>query len=1471
MQSIQPFLLIMTNYKLIKKIFTLLLIISLYQSIFAQCPAGTVALFTQQQVDDFATTYPNCTMVDRLEIGNIFAAPSDITDLSPLQNLTIITAALDIENNPNLVTLNGLHHLTSTAGGIILKNNNSLNDISAVSSISGFVGTITITNNPILPSLHGLQSVTSVNALDLQFNDALLTLDGLANLTHINTALVLKFNPVLADFNGIANVDLSSLADKIDINGNDSMTNIDFLASLIPISTAKITLENCFGLTNIDGLSGVQQIGGNLSITGNSSLQNVDGLSNLNTVGGTFFFNNMASLQNIDGLSSLQSVNGDLTLNALPISNLNGLSNLQSIGGNCSITFNGLLNDISSLNNINSISGGLILIGNNAITNLDPFQNITALGGNLQLEGNTSLTNIDGLDNINSIGGTLTLINNFQLCECAVTSVCSFLNGNGTATIQQNKSGCTSIADVQNICLNGPDADGDGITVCDGDFCPADPDNDADFDGICGDIDNCPSDSNNDQANNDGDSVGNICDNCPDSPNDDQLNSDNDTLGDACDNCPNVDNEPQVNSDNDTLGDVCDNCPTTDNNDQLDSDGDGLGDACDDCQAYAGIANFDAANCGCEAGFFAVYDDVNGVQVLSGCQTCPAGSFCPDGINKFACAAGSSQSLEGQTACVECLPGTFQGSEGATFCESCPAGKFQNTVGATECIDCQPGTFQSVEGATECVNCPAGTSQANFGAIECESCPAGSFQGDVGQAFCEACPSGQFQPEIGATECFDCCENTTSAPGAIACEPGEWSDFSDCSDECNGEQTRTRSITEYEAGVVTCSEEIETIACNTFPDSDNDGICDPFDNCPNIANAEQLDTDGDGDGNSCDNDDDNDGLTDMEEIACGSNPLDANSGCPTDTYCESYGQSTEYEWINQIALNDVDNPSGNDGGYGDYTDVILPLATGYNSIQLTPDFAAGNYREYWSIFIDYNQDGDFDDWGELVFYKSSFYQINNAFYVPSNVLFGQTRMRISMRYGGWSDQCDIFGEGEVEDYTVEISYCDNVTSGGKIDKSEILCDGATDPSIIVSTSDPIGGSGNLEYVWLQSTISSNPPSYNSSTWTEIPNSNAPTYDPAPITQTTWFIRCVRRDGCLQYAGESNVIEKTFLPVCTPDYCESAGLSTNYEWIKKVKIGSINNFSGNDGGYADFTNLSTQLSPGQYKGIQLKPGFSSSAYLEYWRVWVDWNQDGDFDDSNELEVQCYGYGNQNKQVTVPNDASNGQFRMRVSMKYGDYPTACEIFGEGEVEDYTLEVQGSQQLVVNLEETLVLDAEMIAGKVQLNWVNNTGFKNEYFEVEKSMDGRVFSTLTQQNTANKSNQAALYDYKDTKPKQGQNSYRIKLFLDDGTVKYSNVSAVELTQDVEAVRLFPNPADHYFYLELSAYSGKKASVKVINQLGQILQTQEIDQIGETPLKFSTQDLKEGQYWVFVEIAGHRAIAKKVVVMKSGQSVINN
>jgi hypothetical protein len=87
-------------------------------------------------------------------------------------------------------------------------------------------------------------------------------------------------------------------------------------------------------------------------------------------------------------------------------------------------------------------------------------------------------------------------------------------------------------------------------------------------------------------------------------------------------------------------------------------------------------------------------------------------------------------------------------------------------------------------------------------------------------------------------------------------------------------------------------------------DVDLDGIGDVCDNCPAAANTDQVDTDGDALGDVCDPDDDNDGLTDVQEVALGTNPLLADSDA------DGAGDAVE---VNTLGTNPLDPDSDDDG------------------------------------------------------------------------------------------------------------------------------------------------------------------------------------------------------------------------------------------------------------------------------------------------------------------------------------------------------------------------------------------------------------------------------------------------------------------------------------------------------------------------------------------------------------------------------
>jgi chitodextrinase len=197
---------------------------------------------------------------------------------------------------------------------------------------------------------------------------------------------------------------------------------------------------------------------------------------------------------------------------------------------------------------------------------------------------------------------------------------------------------------------------------------------------------------------------------------------------------------------------------------------------------------------------------------------------------------------------------------------------------------------------------------------------------------------------------------------------------------------------------------------------------------------------------------------------------------------------------------------------------------------------------------------------------------------------------------------------------------------------------------------------------------------------------ATTFSVTGLTASTTYTFNVRaKDASGNSSVNSNTVSVTAL-ANTVTYCTSRGNSTADEFINRVQLGTINNLSGNNGGYGNFTNLSTNLVRGTSNTITITPAWTSTAFREGYRVWIDWNRDGDFLDSGEQVVNVTRTTATPiaRSLTVPTSALLGQTRMRVSMKYNASPAACETFSFGEVEDYTVNIvataRGEQEIVL-----------------------------------------------------------------------------------------------------------------------------------------------------------------------------------------------
>lgn len=175
----------------------------------------------------------------------------------------------------------------------------------------------------------------------------------------------------------------------------------------------------------------------------------------------------------------------------------------------------------------------------------------------------------------------------------------------------------------------------------------------------------------------------------------------------------------------------------------------------------------------------------------------------------------------------------------------------------------------------------------------------------------------------------------------------------------------------------------------------------------------------------------NDGIQDGDETG-----IDCGGSCGI-CACMSKGSFSLFDYIESIKVNDTISVTGdNDGSFNQYAKVFSLYTNVLNPIVLSPGKAGNQSQEFWSIWIDWNKDGQYEQ-KELIYRNNSIGRLKDTLDLktifPSN---GPSptdtfKIRIQMRWGDYADGCDTFDFGEVENYSVTLmqAYIDPCNNG----------------------------------------------------------------------------------------------------------------------------------------------------------------------------------------------------------------------------------------------------------------------------------------------------------------------------------------------------------------------------------------------------------------------------------------------------------
>jgi large repetitive protein len=491
-------------------------------------------------------------------------------------------------------------------------------------------------------------------------------------------------------------------------------------------------------------------------------------------------------------------------------------------------------------------------------------------------------------------------------------------------------------------------------------------------------------------------------------------------------------------------------------------------------------------------------------------------------------------------------------------------------------------------------------------------------------------------------------------------------------------------------------------------------------------------------------------------------------------YCTPAPSSQDGSGITNFTMGTINNTTGSETGYyGNYSAQTSAHSLG-STVNFSVTYATG-FTYGTKIWIDFNDDADFDDPGEQVYYGLSTNAnpttLSGSFSIPATAPVGNHRLRVG---GTDSDlggtPCYTGAWGTYEDYTINLfmppppaitgftpaSYCAatgdititgtnllnatvsiggtaitpltsntntqivaTVPSGvsGTVSVTTVagtattatsftvstpaafslsaetaaICNGATSAAVTITQ----GASSFNTYVWspsegvsgsaatgwtfnptetteyeLTASQSAGPCMVNATVIVTVnPLPNAVTVSPATASA------CPNQPVMLTATGG-----ESFVPV---DYCipTIASGTNSGDYLNNFSFANITNNNSGDAvaNYTYYNALTANVTGGNSYNVSLQSG--NATFTQYFRVWIDYNQNGTFEDGESVFNTTTAATSANIMtgtVTIPVTAINGITRMRVLCAYFTPTTAsqdCAWGSFGEYEDYNVNITGA----------------------------------------------------------------------------------------------------------------------------------------------------------------------------------------------------
>lgn len=271
-----------------------------------------------------------------------------------------------------------------------------------------------------------------------------------------------------------------------------------------------------------------------------------------------------------------------------------------------------------------------------------------------------------------------------------------------------------------------------------------------------------------------------------------------------------------------------------------------------------------------------------------------------------------------------------------------------------------------------------------------------------------------------------------------------------------------------------------------------------------------------------------------------------------------------------------------------------------------------------------------------------------------------------------SESLDFSSVSANQTIVVRVSAVDNVFYAvANVAVSSVLaCDGSAPTSLIISNITQNSAKIDWDLV-TNATYTLRYKKSNDSNWTEINNitTNSYTLSQLEINKSYDVSVSAVCNGTFGTYANTTFFTEAY------NYCSAGATYLMSEKIANVNFANINNNSTSNAGYEDFSNVIGNVTPGQIYNFTASSTTGSADYDQV-IVWIDLNQDGDFNDAGEKVLTTnFGTSPWRGTITIPTSILAGRTKMRVRL-YGAISnpneTPCGNSYYGQVEDYTLNV-------------------------------------------------------------------------------------------------------------------------------------------------------------------------------------------------------